>query len=111
MLLSSKLRYTLNYLSENTLHFLNYLFMVKVKVIETINRLKMCHFFLVFSIVCDSIIMPQKVWGGGGGILVLGCPSMCPSVRPSRFLIHTISFEPCMLLGFLNFIYGFLMEK
>ena len=69
MLLSSELRYTLNYLSENTLHFLNYLFMVKVNVIETINRLKMCH---VFSSVCDSIIMPQKVGGGGGVGVYIG---------------------------------------
>ena len=92
MLLFSELRYTLNYLSENTLHFLYYLFMVKV--IETINRLKMCRFFSCVLNCCDSIIMPQTV---EGGILVLGCPSMCPTVRPSRFLMHTISFEPCML--------------
>ena len=77
MLLSSEILYTLNYLSENTLHFLNYLFMVKV--IETINRLKMCHFFSLFVI---ASLCPKKL-GVGGGILVFGCPSMCPSVRPS----------------------------
>ena len=44
MFFSLEIRYTLNYLSESTANFLNYLFMVKVKVTETINRLKMCHF-------------------------------------------------------------------
>ena len=45
MFLSSEIRYTLNYFSESKLHFLNYLFMVKVKVTEAIDQLKMCHFF------------------------------------------------------------------
>ena len=81
MLLSSELRYTLNYLSEKTLHFLNYLFMVKVKVIETINRLKYVICSHVFSSVCDSIIMPQKV--RGRGVYIGFGLSIHVSVRPS----------------------------
>ena len=37
-------------------------------------------------------------------------PSVRACIRLSRFLMHAISYEPSML-GFWNFIYGFLMEK
>ena len=36
--------------------------------------------------------------------------SYAPLKKPERNLMHAISYEPCML-GFWNFIYGFLMEK
>ena len=57
----------------------------------------------------------QRRWRG---ILLLGCPSVRPSLRPSvrlsvrssRFLMHSITLKPWMLL-FWNFIYGFLMKK
>ena len=42
------------------------------------------------------------------GILLLGCTH--PWVLLSRFVLHALSYELCML-GFWNFIYGFLMEK
>ena len=73
------------------IHFLNYLFMVKVKVTEAINRLKMCY-FLIFKILinfCDSVIMPQTLKKLGAYCFWV--------VRPSRFLMHAISFELCML--------------
>ena len=38
------------------------------------------------------------------------CPSVRPSVCLSRFLMHSITLEPWMLL-FWNFLYGFLMKK
>ena len=37
-------------------------------------------------------------------------PCICPSICLSHFLIHAISYKPFML-GFGNFIYGFLMKK
>ena len=39
------------------------------------------------------------------GTFVRACVRPC--VRPLRFLMHSITSEPCML-GFRNFIYGFL---
>ena len=78
MFLSSEIRYTLNYLLESTATFLNYLFMVKVKVTEAINRLKMCNFFSYLR------------------LHVLSCLG---TVCPSHFLMHAISFESC-IIGF-----------
>ena len=37
-------------------------------------------------------------------------PVVHPCVHLRHFLMHAISYEPSML-GFRNFIYGFLMEK
>ena len=63
-------------------------------------------FWLTF--LCPQL---QRSWRG---ILLLGCSSVRPSVRPfvrsSRFLMHSITLKPWMLL-FWNFIYGFLMKK
>ena len=57
----------------------------------------------------DLVLCPQlrRRWGG---ILLWGCPCMHDSFHPSRFLMHTISYEQCML-GFWNLMYVFLMEK
>ena len=67
MFFSLEIRYTLNYLSECTANFLNYLFMVRVKVTETINR-------LIIKIMCSQLFVivslcPQK---GQDGYLLLG---------------------------------------
>ena len=53
-----------------------------------------------------GIIMPptsKKLWGHIGF-------GLCVRTSIRHFLMHAISYEPCML-GFSNFIYGFLMEK
>ena len=60
----------------------------------------------MFSIVCDSVIMPPTLKKffffffffeeGGGGHIAFGL-SVRVSIRPSCFLMHAISFEPCMI--------------
>ena len=52
----------------------------------------------------------KKLEGSWRGILLLGRLCVRPCVLQLRFLMHNITFEPCML-GFWNFIYGFLMKK
>ena len=56
----------------------------------------------LLRLICPFSFMPQlrRSWRG---ILVSGCACVCPCLHPSDQ-------EPCML-GFWNFIYGFLMEK
>ena len=64
-------------------------------------------------------VLKFHIWIPHGKIfdtLLSSCPSYLPfwsyaSLKKSEWnLMHAISYEPCML-GFWNFIYGFLMEK
>ena len=58
----------------------------------------------------DGVLLCPQLWKCWRGILLSGCPRVRDSVRPSRILMHAVSYEPCML-GFSNFIYGFLMDQ
>ena len=59
---------------------------------------------------CLTVYLCPQLQRSWRGILLLGCSSVRPSVRSSRFLMHSITLKPWMLL-FWNFIYGFLMKK
>ena len=85
-------------------------------------------FRVVRASVCPSIcstktvharVLKFHIWSPRGKIVdvrFFSCPSCllfwsyAPLKKSKQNLMHAISYEPCML-GFWNFIYGFLMEK